>query len=171
MNKIALYGGEPMISEKLPAVEDVSGRFIGDEELELVTEVIKSGCLNYINGSKIAQFEKEFSEKYGVKYAATCSSGTASLHGAVISLDLNPGDEVIVAPITDMGTIIPILMQNLIPVFADVDPEIHNVDPSSVEEKVTGKTRAIIVVHMFGHPVDMDPIMKIAQKYNDKGIL
>ncbi len=90
MNKLALFGGEMVIKEMLPAVEDVSGRFIGDEELELVTEVIKSGHLNYINGPKIAQFEKEFADKFGARYAAACSSGTASLHGAVISLDLIP---------------------------------------------------------------------------------
>jgi perosamine synthetase len=166
MKKLALLGGEPAIAQKLPAVEDVSGRMIGDEELALVTEVIKSGKLNYINGPKTSRFENEFAGKYGVRYAAACSSGTASLHGAVISLDLEPLDEVIVAPITDMGTIIPILMQNLVPVFADVDPEIHNIDPEKIEAKVTVKTRAIIVVHMFGHPVDMDPVLRIARKYN-----
>lgn len=166
MEKLALLGGEPTIKEKLPNIEDVSGRFIGEEELELVTEVIKSGHLNYINGPKIAQFEKEYAQRYNVKYAVTCSSGTAALHGAVLALDLNPGDEVIVAPITDMGTIIAILMQNLIPVFADVDVDTHNIDPLKVGEKITTKTRAIIVVHMFGHSVDMDPIMKIALKYN-----
>ncbi len=166
MDKLAILGGKAVISEKLPTIEDASGRFIGDEELELVTEVIKSGHLNYINGPKIAQFEKEFAEKYNVKYSATCSSGTASLHGAVLALDLNPGDEVIVAPITDMGTIIPILLQNLVPVFADVDPDTHNVDPKSIEGKITPKTRAIIVVHMFGHSVDMDPVMQIALKHN-----
>jgi len=166
MEKLALLGGEPAINERLPTVEDASGRFFGNEELELVTEVIKSGKMNYVIGSKTTRFENEFADKYGVGYAAACSSGTASIHGAVISLDLEPGDEVIVAPITDMGTIIPILMQNLVPVFADVDPELHNIDPLKIEEKVTGKTRAIIVVHMFGHPVDMDPVIKIARKYN-----
>lgn len=166
MEKLAILGGEPVIKEKLPAVEDASGRFFGDEELSLLTEVMKSGRLNYINGTKLARFEREFAEKYDAKYAVTCSSGTAALHGTMIALDLEPGDEVIVAPITDMGTIIPILMQNLVPVFADVDPDIHNVDPKSVEAKVTKKTRAIVVVHMFGHAVDMDPLMEIARKYN-----
>lgn len=166
MDTLALLGGEPVIREKLPSIEDVSGRFIGEEELELVTEVIKTGHLNYINGPKIAQFEKEFAEKYGVKYAATCSSGTAAIHGAILALDLDPGDEVIVAPITDMGTIIPILMQNLVPVFADVDMDTHNTDPKKIEEKITPKTRAIIVVHMFGHAVDMEPVMQIALKHN-----
>lgn len=166
MSTLAILGGDPVIKVKLPSVDDASGRFIADEELELVTEVIKSGHLNYINGPKIAQFEKDFAKRYNVKYAATCSSGTASLHGAVLSLDLEPGDEVIVAPITDMGTIIPILMQNLVPVFADVDPDTHNIDPKSIAEKVTSKTRAIIVVHMFGHSVDMDPVMETALKHN-----
>lgn len=165
MEKLALFGGEPIIKDKMPDVDNASGRFI-DEEVELVAEVVRSGHWTCINGPVTAQFEKDFADKYKAEYAVTTGSGTAAIHGAVISLDLNPGDEIIVAPITDMGTIIPILMQNLIPVFADVDAEIHNIDPVSAEEKITPKTRAIIVVHMFGHPVDMDAIMRIAARYN-----
>lgn len=166
MEKLAVFGGEAEIKEKLPTVDDASGRFFGEEEIKLVTEVLQSGKLNYINGTKTFRFEKEFAEKYGVKYSASCSSGTASLHGAVIALDLEPGDEVLVPPITDMGTIIPVLVQNLVPVFVDVDPEIHNMDPRKIEQNISAKTRAIIVVHMFGHPVDMDPVLKLATKYN-----
>ena len=151
---------------KLPTVDDASGRFFGTEEIELVTEVLQSGKLNYIAGSKTARFEKEFADKYHVRYSAACSSGTASLHGAVIALDLEPGDEILVPPITDMGTIIPVLMQNLVPVFVDIDPETHNMNPMQIEQNITQKTRAIIVVHMFGHPVDMDPVLALAQKYN-----
>lgn len=166
MNELAILGGKAEIPEKLPTVDDASGRFFGSEEIDLVTEVLQSGKLNYINGTKTARFEKEFADKYGVRYSASCSSGTASLHGAVISLDLEPGDEILVPPITDMGTIIPVLMQNLVPVFVDVDPETHNMDPNKIEQNITHKTRAIIVVHMFGHPVDMDPVLSLAKKYD-----
>lgn len=166
MSKLALYGGEPSIQTDLPSVANASGRFLGQEETEMMMEVVSSGKFSYTSNCKCLQFEKEFADVYGTKYSAACSSGTASLHGAIIALDLEPGDEVIVAPITDMGTIIPILMQNLVPVFADVDPETHCVDPVSVAANVTSKTRAIIVVHMFGHSVDMDPIMETAKRHN-----
>lgn len=166
MKKLAFYGGDPVIGEGFPTVNNNLGRFFGQEEIDMVTEVVKSGSFNYICNGKCIQFENEFAEKFNSRYAAACSSGTASLHGAIIALDLEPGDEVIVPPITDMGTIIPVLMQNLIPVFADVDPNTHCIDPASVAEKITRKTRAIIPVHMFGHPVDMDPIIELAKRHN-----
>ncbi len=166
MDKLAFHGGIPVIKGGFPSVNNNSGRFFGQEELDMVAEVVKSGAFNYICNGKCFQFEKEFADKFDSKYAAACSSGTAALHGAVIALDLEPGDEVIVPPITDMGTIIPVLMQNLVPVFADVDPNTHCMDPESVAEKITDKTRAIIPVHMFGHPVDMEPIMELAKRHN-----
>src|SRR3990172_460526 len=136
MDNLAIDGGPKAIPYDLPAVENASGRFFGEEELALVTEVMKSGSLNYLSGGgKAAQFESDFAAAYGVKHAAATSSGTAAIHAAVIALDLEPGSEVVVAPITDMGTIIPILMQQLIPVFADVDPAICNVTPASIAEK------------------------------------
>jgi len=166
MDKLAINGGPRAIAYDLPAVENASGRFFGEEELALVTEVMKSGRLNYLaGGGKVAQFERDFSEVFGVQYAVATSCGTAAIHAAVLALDLDPGSEVIVAPITDMGTIIPILMQQLIPVFADVDPTTCNITPSSVAEKITDRTRAIIVVHMFGHPCEMGPMVELARKH------
>lgn len=167
MDKLAINGGPRAIPYDLPAVENASGRFFGEEELALVTEVMKSGSLNYFSGGgKVTQFENDFAEAFGVKHAAATSSGTAAIHAAVIALDLEPGSEVIVAPITDMGTIIPILMQQLIPVFAEVDPAICNVTPQSIEEKITERTKAILVVHMFGHPCEMGPIVELAKKHS-----
>ncbi|MDO8589270.1 MAG: DegT/DnrJ/EryC1/StrS family aminotransferase [Armatimonadota bacterium] len=164
MEELAINGGPKAVPYDLPVVENASGRFFGDEELALVTEVMKSGQLNYLSGGgKVARFEQEFAAAYGVSHAVATSSGTASIHAAVIALDLDPGSEVIVAPITDMGTIIPILMQQLIPVFADVDPSTYNVDPASVAEKLTDRTKAVIVVHMFGHPCEMGPIAEFCR--------
>ena len=166
MNKLAINGGPQAIPYELPVVENSSGRFFGEEELALVTEVMKSGRLNYLaGGGKVAQFEQEFGKVFGTKYAVATSCGTAAIHAAVIALDLDPGSEVIVAPITDMGTIIPILMQQLIPVFADVDPATCNITPDSIATKITSQTKAIIVVHMFGHPCEIGPIVELARKH------
>ena len=78
----------------------------------------------------------------------------------------NPGDEIITAPITDPGSVMPILMQNAVPVFADVDPKTLNMIPESIEANITDRTRAIILVHLFGHPCDIDEVVKIAEKHN-----
>jgi hypothetical protein len=94
-----------------------------------------------------------------VPYAVASTSGTAAIHIALGALDLNPGDEVITAPITDMGTIIPIISQGLIPVFADVDQTL-NMDPASVEARITPRTKAILAVHLFGNPCDMDAMAR-----------
>ncbi len=166
MSKLAIHGGPRAVPYELPAVENSSGRFFGVEELALVTEVMKSGRLNYLaGGGKVGQFEQDFGKVFGTKYAVATSCGTSAIHAAVIALDLDPGSEVIVAPITDMGTIIPILMQQLVPVFADVDPTTCNVTPASIAAKITDRTKAIIVVHMFGHPCEMGPIVELVRKH------
>lgn len=163
-----MHGGKPVISQKLPSHTDKSGRFIGEEELQQVSEVIKSGSLSFLYGEKVKQLQGEFTSLYNVQTAVATSSGTAALHTALVFLNPNPGDEIITSPITDIGSIIPILYQNAIPVFADVDPETHTIDPKEIEKKITGRTKAILVVHIYGHPCDMDPIMKIAE---EKGLV
>jgi perosamine synthetase len=136
--------------------------FSGDE-LRLVYHALRSQHLGGTNGKMVGAFEAAFAAAYGVPYAVASTSGTAAVHVALGALDLNPGDEVIVPPITDMGTIIPILYQNAIPVFADVD-DTYNMDPRDVERKITARTRAIIVVHLFGNPCDMDAMVEIARR-------
>src|SRR6185503_10744414 len=121
------------------------------EELKLLYEALRSQNLCCIGGQMVTAFEKEFAHTYGLPYAVASTSGTAAIHVALGALDLNPGDEVITAPVTDLGTIIPILYQNAIPVFADID-ETFNMDPEDVERKITPETRAIIAVHLFGNP-------------------
>jgi dTDP-4-amino-4,6-dideoxygalactose transaminase len=113
----------------------------------------------------IPAFEREFAQAYGVPYAVASTSGTAAIHTALGALDLNPGDEVITAPITDLGTVVPILYQNCIPVFADID-ETYNMDPFDVERKITPRTRAIISVHLFGNPCDTDRLLDVARGHN-----
>src|SRR5690554_4420555 len=113
---------------------------------------------------------RKFAEMYGVDYCVATSSGTASINVALGTVGVTAGDEVITSPITDMGTVIGILYQNAIPIFADLDPHTYNLDPKSVEEKITDKTKAILVVHLAGNPADMDAIMEIAKKHDIKVI-
>ncbi|MFH1641726.1 MAG: aminotransferase class V-fold PLP-dependent enzyme [Nanoarchaeota archaeon] len=141
------------------------GRQLFDsEELKLLCQALLSQNLFGIGGTMVPEFEKEFATAYGVPHAVASTSGTAAIHTALGALDLNPGDEVITAPITDMGTIIPILYQQCIPVFADID-HTYNMDPQDIERKITDRTKAILVVHLFGNPCDMDAIMEIAKKH------
>ena len=162
--RLAIFGGEPVRRRPFPSISDASGRDVGDDELRLLAEVIKSGRLFRYDGAKVKQFEEEFTKYFGVKYAIASTSGTAAIHIALGALRLNPGSEVITSPITDMGTAIPIIAQNMIPIFADVDLETYNIEPGDVERRITEKTKAIIPVHLFGQPCDLDPIIEIAEK-------
>ncbi len=134
-------------------------------ELKMLREALLSQNLCCIDGHMVREFEKRFAFAYGVPYGVASTSGTAAIHVALGALDLNPGDEVITAPITDMGTIIPIISQGAIPVFADIDPT-FNMDPASVEKRITPRTKAIIAVHLFGNPCDMDGMSAVAKRHN-----
>ena len=106
--------------------------------------------------TKVEQFEHEFAEIHGAKYGIASSSGTASLHIATGMLNPSPGDEIIVGPVTDIGSVIPILAQTAIPIFCDVQRDTFNMHPPDIERKITHKTRAIMAVHVFGNPCDME---------------
>ncbi len=154
-----------LIPMPLPTIANNSGRMLGEEEIQLLKEVIDSGTLAYIYGTKVKEFERAFAELLGRKYAVAVSSGTAALHTAMVFLNPEPGDEIIVSPITDMGSVIPILYQQAIPVFVDVDISTQNMDPSKIEAAISERTKAIMVTHIYGIPADMDPILRIAEKY------
>jgi perosamine synthetase len=115
----------------LPSDADHTGRAFGHDELALLREVLASGTLNCTKGTQVKRFEREFAERYGVPHARAVTSGTAACHAAIAAIDPEPGDEVITTPITDMGAIAPILYQQAIPVFADVDPVSLNVTPAA----------------------------------------
>jgi dTDP-4-amino-4,6-dideoxygalactose transaminase len=154
--------------QSLPGFLNAAGRTFGEEEEALVLEALRSGCLSRNGGTMVKRLEAEFAAMLGVPHAVACSSGTASVHLAIAALDLEPGDEVIVPPITDIGSIVPILWQNAMPVFADVDPCTMVLDPSDVEEKVSGRTRAIMAVHLAGQPCDMRALRNLADRHNLK---
>jgi dTDP-4-amino-4,6-dideoxygalactose transaminase/predicted dehydrogenase len=133
-------------------------------ELKLLREALLSQNLCCIDGQMVSALERQFAFAYGTPYAVASTSGTAAIHVALGALDLNPGDEIITAPITDMGTIIPILSQGLIPVFADIDHTM-NMDPEAVERCITPRTKAIIAVHLFGNPCDMEAMAAVAKRH------
>jgi dTDP-4-amino-4,6-dideoxygalactose transaminase len=146
---------------QLPSDQDASGRDFGEEELGLLREVLASGTLTSTKGTKVASLEREFAARYGTRRALACSSGSAAVHVALAAIDPEPGDEVVTSPITDMGALTPIVYQGAIPVFCDVDPESYNVTVETIETRLTERTRAVIVTHLFGVPCDMDPIMEM----------
>lgn len=163
--KLALYGGE-----KLKSTPFGAGNRFGENDLHHLKEALEQGTLFYWYGDKVKSLTKKFAEIYDMPYCVAASSGTAAVHVALGICGVTAGDEVITSPITDMGTIIGILFQNAVPVFADLDPHSYTLDPKSVEEKITDKTKAIIAVHLTGGPTDMDAIMDIAHRHNLKVI-
>lgn len=160
--RLALEGGPKTVTATLPNFLSAAGRTFGIEEEQLVVEALRSGCLSRNGGRFVKQLERDFAAAIGVAHGIACSSGTACVHLAVAALDLNPGDEVIVPPITDIGSILPILWQNAIPVFADVNPRTMLLDPLAVEKAITPRTRAIIAVHLAGSVCPMDDLRAIA---------
>jgi perosamine synthetase len=150
----------------LPSDADHTGRNLGKEELEILKRVIESGTLNCTKGTVVKEFEKRFADRYGVEFCRTTTSGTASIHTAIAGINPDPGDEIISSPITDMGALTPIIYQTAIPIFADVDPLTYNVTAETIEPKISRRTRAIVVTHLFGNPCDMDPIMDLAEQHN-----
>jgi perosamine synthetase len=152
---------------RLPSDADSSGRTFGAEEIELLKQVIESGTLNCTKGTQVKAFEKDFAALYEVPHCRAVTSGTAAMHTTFAAVDPEPGDEIVTTSITDMGALTPIIYQGAIPVFADVDPVSLNVTPETILAKLSPRTRAIVVTHIFGNPCDTEGIMKIAQ---DRGI-
>lgn len=142
----------------------VSEPSITEKEIEYVIDAVKSGWVSSL-GYYITEFEKRFAEFVGTKYALTTSNGTTALHLALVSLGIKEGDEVIVPDLTFVATANAVTYTGAKPVFADVDPETWCIDPEDVKKKITSKTKAIIPVHLYGHPADMDAINEIAKEY------
>jgi perosamine synthetase len=138
---------------------------LNGKELEYVTDCIKSSWISSI-GKYVTQFEDNFAAFCGTAYAISASNGTTALHLALVSLDIGEGDEVIVPDLTFVATANAVLYCGAKPVFVDSDEKTWNIDPSKIEENITERTKAIIVVHLYGHPCDMAPIIKIAERYN-----
>ncbi|MBL9078645.1 MAG: DegT/DnrJ/EryC1/StrS family aminotransferase [Planctomycetes bacterium] len=150
----------------LPSDGDHTGRTLGDDEVALVAVAIRSGTLNSTRGTFVTAFERAFARWLGTRHAIACNSGSMAVHAAIAALGLQPGDEVVTTPITDMGALTPILYEGAVPVFADVDPTTRNVTAATIAAQLTLRTRAIVVTHLFGLPCDLAAILALARARN-----
>jgi perosamine synthetase len=147
----------------------VNEPLIGARELEYVQECLKSGWISS-SGDFLTRFEDEWAAYCGRKYGIAVSSGTAALMVALKSLSLEKGDEVILPTFTIISCALAILYADAVPVLVDSDPATWTIDVNQIEKKITQKTRAILVVHIYGHPADMDPILELADRFHLKVI-
>ena len=138
---------------------------IDDTELQYVSECILSGWVSS-TGKFVNQFEEMFADFCQTKHAITTSNGTTALHLALLAADIGAGDEVLVPTLTFVATANAVTYTGAKPVFIDSEPNSWNIDPSKIEEAITPKTKAIIPVHLYGHPADMEPLQKICAKHN-----
>jgi len=136
---------------------------IGEEEKRAVLEVLSSGML--AQGEKVAKFERNFADYIGVKHAIAVNSGTSALHTALLACGIRQGDEVITTPFSFIATANAILYCQAKPVFADIDEKTFNIDPEQIKEKITSKTKALLVVHLYGLPCEMQAIKEICEDY------
>jgi len=119
----------------------------------------------FIQGPAVKKFESNIEKYLGAKHAIGCASGTDALQIAMMALDIKPGDEILTTPFTFVATTETIAILGAVPVYVDIDPKSYNIDVSKIEAKITSKTKAIMPVHLYGQPCDMDPIMDIAKKH------
>ncbi|EDZ62335.1 DegT/DnrJ/EryC1/StrS aminotransferase [Sulfurimonas gotlandica GD1] len=174
MNKLAINGGRKLRAEPFPAYNT-----IGKEEEEAALRVLRSGKLStylgawhadFHGGNEVQSLEKEWAEYFNVKHAISVNSATSGLYAAVGAIGLNPGDEVIVSAYTMSASATAILVYGGIPVFADIEEDYYCLDVNSIREKITAKTKAIMVVDIFGQPYDADAINALAEEYGLKVI-
>jgi perosamine synthetase len=138
--------------------------FIGEEEINAVTDVLRSGII--AEGQRVKDFEAAFADHTGTSHAVAVNSGTAALHVALLAHNIGTGDEVITTPFSFIATSNSVLFTGARPVFADIDEKTFNIDPESIIEKITPRTKAIIPVHLYGLAADMKKILEIAEEHD-----
>ena len=169
MEKLAINGGKPIRRKPFPAYD-----VIGEEEKRAVMKVLDSGILSrflgcwhrdFYGGPQVRSLEKEWAGYFNAKYAIAVNSCTSGLYAAVGAVGVGPGDEVIVSPYTMSASATAAVVYGAVPVFADIEEDCFCLDPASVEKKISKRTKAIIVVDIFGQPYDADRINALARKY------
>lgn len=158
---LAIDGGPKAVTSPLP--QQVRW---GEPERQQLEAMLQQRSLLYWKGPQTTQMIERFQQFCPLEQVMTCSSGTAALHIAVLAAGIGVGDEVITSPITDMGTVIGVIYQQAVPVFADLLPHTYNLDPADVERRITPQTKAIIAVHLAGNPCDMLALRRLADKHN-----
>ena len=141
----------------------VARPYVGREEEEAVAGVLRSGWLS--QGRRVAEFEERFADYVGASHAVAVSSCTAALHLALVALPIQPGAEVLCPSLSFIATANAIVHAGGKPIFVDIDPETYNLDPQRLEDAITPRTRAILLVHQIGLPADLDAVLAIAQRH------
>jgi perosamine synthetase len=159
MAELALHGGPKVRTGAWPK----TGKRFGKEELKELKEALDQNTLFYMHGTKTPALCARMANLCGRKYVIACSSGSAAVHGAVKACGVGPGDEVITSPVTDAGTILGVVYEGGIPVFADIDPESYNLTAATIERKISPRTKAVILVHLGGIPADVEPIAALCK--------
>lgn len=174
VSKPALLGGSKVRKRPFPA-HPVMGR----EEIKAVSTVVKSGQLSgfianaseaFLGGPKVRELEQLFMSYFHIPYAMAVNSATAGLHAALAAAGVGPGDEVLVPPYTMSASAAAVLQANAVPRFVDIRDDVFCMDPELAKKAITRRTKAIVIVHLFGHPAPMDKIMSIARKHKLKVI-
>ena len=162
VEKLAIDGGKKVYNGKWPAWPTFN-----EKTYDKVVDILKSGKVNYWTGKVGMEFEKEWAKWLGVKHAISVANGTCALHTALASLGIGPGDEVVCTSYSFIASSFCALQAGAMPVFADVTTD-HTIDPKAIEACITERTKAIVVVHLYGIVADMDPILAIAKKHGLK---
>jgi dTDP-4-amino-4,6-dideoxygalactose transaminase len=171
-NQLALLGGRPILKKPFPSYHS-----LGKEEERAALKVMRTGIMSdflgsygskFLGGQFVLQFEEAMKRMFKVKYAVSFNSASTALQAAVAALGIGPGDEIITSPYTMSATASAILLNNAIPVFADLDPDSFSLDAASIESKITPRTKAIMLVNIFGGASDFENILPLAKKYNLK---
>lgn len=166
---LAIRGGTPVMKKPLPEPHNV-----GKEEIAAITKVIKEGPLSgflgtassrFLGGKHVKALEAAYAKKFKVKHAVAFNSATTALHASIVALGIGPGDEVIVPPYTMSSSVACAVQNGATPIFADLDEKTFCIDPASVESKITKRTKAIMVVDLFGQAADFDRLVPIAKKH------
>ena len=158
---LALFGGTPTVTESIDFVwPPITAADVG-----VVTRLLERGEISYYGREgEVEALENAFGAYVGVPHALACSSGTAALHSAYFGLGLGAGDEVIAPTFTFLSTVMPLFVVNATPVLVDCEPDTGNIDPDAIEAAITPRTRAVVVVHINGHPCDMERIVDICRR-------
>jgi len=168
-DRLAIQGGAPVRTRPFPAFSS-----LGSEEREAVLRVMDSGRLSgylgcwdedFLGGPEVRRLEREWAEAFGVRHAVAVNSATSGLYAAVGASGVEPGEEIIVSPYTMSASAVAPLIYNAIPVFADIEADCFCLDPASVEARLTPRTRAVIVVDLFGQPYDARALNALAEKH------
>jgi dTDP-4-amino-4,6-dideoxygalactose transaminase len=157
---LALHGGTPVRTDPWP-----SWPVYGKEEERALVDVLHSGKWG-VGGEMVGRLECEYSKMHDARFAVACCNGTVAIQIALIAAGVQPGDEVVTSPYTFMATALAALAIGAVPVFVDVEPGTHNIDPNKIEDAITERTTAIMPVHIGGRPADMDAIREIAERHD-----